>query len=69
MTFWLHFQCHRCGSGKETEFIFAEYNSTEFGLQLQQNQPETDTQYVSKVWMNSIHFSNLEYGSGEGDCG
>lgn len=63
VTFRLHFQSHRCGSGKETKFISSEHNSTEFGSQLQQNQPETDTQYVNKVRMESIHFPNLEYGA------
>ena len=64
VTFWPHFQCHRYGSGKETVFIFSAYNSIEFGSQLQQNQPETDKQYVNKVGMNLIHFPNLGCGAG-----
>lgn len=65
VTFWPHFQCHRCGPGKGTKFIVSEYNSMEFGSQLQQNQLETDTQDVNKVGMNSVGFPNLEFGAGE----
>lgn len=54
---------------KRTKFISSEYNSTEFGSQLQENQPETDTQDVNKVGMNSDHFPNLEFQAEEWDCG